>query len=46
MLMSNVRLAVPADYSSIAKWDEFWGDRRQELQRAELTSTRGARQIL
>lgn len=34
--MGNVRIAVPSDYSSIEEWDEFWGDRRQEMQRAEL----------
>ena len=34
--MGTVRLAKPADYPSLREWDEFWGDRRQEMQRAEL----------
>lgn len=31
-----VRLAVSGDYASLRDWDEFWGDRRQELQRGEV----------
>ena len=34
--MGTVRMAKPADYPALREWDEFWGDRRQELQRAEL----------
>ena len=34
--MDTVRLARPKDYTALKEWDEFWGDRRQEMQRGEL----------
>ena len=36
MCMDTVRLAKPEDYTALKEWDEFWGDRRQEMQRGEL----------
>ena len=36
MRMDTVRLAKPKDYPVLKEWDEFWGDRRQEMQRGEL----------
>ncbi|MFS1423108.1 GNAT family N-acetyltransferase [Shewanella sp. 10N.286.48.B5] len=32
----RVRLSEPKDFKEIDKFDEFWGDRRQEIQRGEL----------
>lgn len=34
--MGTVRLAKPSDYKGLTEWDEFWGDRRQDMQRGEL----------
>ena len=36
-LMSlSVRIGIPEDFKEIRSFDEFWGDRRQEIQRGEL----------
>lgn len=32
----QIRLAVRKDFVEMRDWDEFWGDRRQEMQRGEI----------
>jgi len=32
----RIRPALRRDFPLIREWDEFWGDRRQEMQRGEL----------
>jgi ribosomal protein S18 acetylase RimI-like enzyme len=34
--LMDIKIANPRDYQFIAPWDEFWGDRRQEIQRGEI----------
>lgn len=32
----SIRSARRSDFPQIREWDEFWGDRRQEIQRGEI----------
>lgn len=32
----EIRMARKSDFPQINEWDEFWGDRRQEMQRGEI----------
>lgn len=38
----SIRLAESPDFVQIREWDEFWGDRRQEMQRGEIYVAEGA----
>lgn len=35
-LKLNIRLAQRTDFAQLREWDEFWGDRRQDMQRGEI----------